>query len=99
MLCMFMFCLLTRTCTDCIYLMLGAGRSLGVFCVVLVKGMLWCMSVSKPSLPDLVRSFRNCEYPCNFGVADLGLSCNQTSFSQTSCGQTSCGQTSCSESS
>ena len=74
MLCMFMSCLLTRTCIDCISVMSDAGRSLSVFCVVLVKGMSWWISVSRPPPPDLARSFRIWEYPGNFGAVDLGRS-------------------------
>ena len=74
MLCMFMFCLLTRTCIDCISVLSDTGRSLSVFCVVLVKGMLWWISVSRPPPPDLARYFRIWEYPGKFGAADLGRS-------------------------
>ena len=74
MLCMLIFCLLTRILTDCSSVMLDGGSVPSVFWVVLVKGMSLWMRVRSPPPPDLVRSFLSRVYPGISNGLDLGLS-------------------------
>ena len=74
MLCMLMFCLLTRTLIDCSSVMLEKGSVPSVVWVVLVKGMSLWMRVRSPPPPDLVRSFLSRVYPGRTNGLDLGLS-------------------------
>ena len=73
MLCMLMFCLLTRTLTDCSSVMLDSGSVPSVFWVVLVKGMSLWMRVRSPPPPDLVRSFLSRVYPGRSNGLDLSF--------------------------